>query len=382
MHTLHLRSFLVAILMAVSLLSTVFVFSPVSHVFATSRSSSSGHVYVLNNATSANSISAFNRASDGTLTLIGTTNLGGQGTGSPLNSQGSLIFSADKHWLFAVNAGSNQISVLSVGSQGNLSLASVSSSHGIRPVSLTFTSNHLYVVNAGNSSHSGNVTGFFVGTNGTLQALTGSTQPLSGPNPAPVQIQADPSGGTLLVTESFTNLIDTYAIHSNGSLDAPKFAHSAGAVPFGFAFDPVVPSLFIVSNVGSGQNAGAMTSYLLQSGLVIRSYGPVADNQTAACWVVITNNGNFTYTTNAGSGSVSGYQIGTNGKLTLFTTVSTGTNSNPNEEALTSDGNFLYIIDPGTSTLSAFQVQQNGGLVNVHLSNITLSTGITGLAAD
>ena len=169
---------------------------------------------------------------------------------------------------------------------------SVSSSGGFDPVSLTSTDNRLYVVNAGDSSHAANVTGFQVGTAGTLQPIAGSTQPLSSVNPAPAQVQADPSGDTLIVTEKSTNLIDSYHIRPNGSLGTPTFTPSTGTEPFGFAFNPVASSQFIVSDAFGGvTNAGALTSYQLHNGKVKLEDGPVADHQTAPCWVAITSNG-------------------------------------------------------------------------------------------
>ena len=379
----RIRLFMTAILMAVSLLSTVFMLSPVSRAFAASHRFVAGHVYVLNNPTGPNSISAFNRAANGTLTFVGTTAIGGQGSGAPLGSQGSLIRSPDGSRLFAVDAGSNQISVIAVDFQGNLTAVSVSSSGGFDPVSLTSTDNRLYVVNAGDSSHAANVTGFQVGTAGTLQPIAGSTQPLSSVNPAPAQVQADPSGDTLIVTEKATNLIDSYHIRPNGSLGTPTFTPSTGTEPFGFAFNPVASSQFIVSDAfGGATNAGALTSYQLHNGKVKLEDGPVADHQTAPCWVAITGNGRFAYTANAGSNSISGNSIGQNGTLTLLTMATTGTGSGPNEIVLTSDSSFLYALDTGTATLSAFRVQQNGSLMSVQLSNVTLSSSITGLAAD
>jgi hypothetical protein len=46
-------------------------------------------------------------------------------------------------------------------------------------------------------------------------------------------------------------------------------------------------------------------------------YVSVATHQTAACWVVVTEDGRFAYTTNTGSGSISGYEID-DGALTLL----------------------------------------------------------------
>lgn len=83
-----------------------------------------GHVYVNDNTEPANTIGAFDRHADGTLTPEAGSPfaVGGAGTGSGLASQGALQFSADGRFLIAVDAGSNQISVLRVHSDGSLSL--------------------------------------------------------------------------------------------------------------------------------------------------------------------------------------------------------------------------------------------------------------------
>ena len=39
----------------------------------------------------------------------------------------------------------------------------------------------------------------------------------------------------------------------------------------------------------------------------------VTTTETAACWVVVTKNGRYTYTTNTGSNSISGYRIAHDG---------------------------------------------------------------------
>jgi 6-phosphogluconolactonase len=384
MRIMRLRPLMISILMALSLLGAVLALSPLASASAANNRSVAGHVYVLNNPAGPNSISAFNRSANGTLTFASTTVIGGQGSGSGLGSQGSLILSPDRNWLFAVDAGSNQISVVAVDFRGNLTPVSVSSSGGVHPVSLTYSDNRLYVVNAGDTNNAGNVSGFRVRTNGTLHPITGSTQPLSAANPGPAQVQANFTGDTLIVTEKVTNVIDSYHIRLNGSLSAPTFTPSTGNEPFGFAFNPVHTSLFIVSDAfGGAANAGAMTSYRLDNGKVELEDGPVADNQNAPCWVVITRNGRFAYTSNTGSGSVSGYRIGQNGTLTLLpSTGNTGSGSSPTEMALTGSSRFLYVLDPGTATMSAFQVQSDGSLAAVGLGSITLSSSITGMAVD
>ena len=77
-----------------------------------------------NRLSTANTIGAFDRHADGTLTPEAGSPFaaGGAGTGSGLASQGALQFSADGRFLIALDAGSSQISVLRVHSDGSLSL--------------------------------------------------------------------------------------------------------------------------------------------------------------------------------------------------------------------------------------------------------------------
>src|SRR6266581_3299592 len=105
MHIMRFRPLMISILMAVSLLGAVLALSPLASASAANNNSVAGHVYVLNNPAGPNSISAFNRSANGTLTFASTTLIGGQGSGSGLGSQGSLILSLDRNWLFAVDAG-------------------------------------------------------------------------------------------------------------------------------------------------------------------------------------------------------------------------------------------------------------------------------------
>src|SRR5438105_9248393 len=120
-----------------------------------------GHVYVLNNNLSGqNSITIFDRAANGTLSSRGITAIGGMGSLAAFadGTQGSLIETPDHERVFAVDAGSDQISVLDV-NHGDVSLVGVFPSGGASPVSLTYGGGLLYVLNAANaSSAAANVT--------------------------------------------------------------------------------------------------------------------------------------------------------------------------------------------------------------------------------
>jgi 6-phosphogluconolactonase (cycloisomerase 2 family) len=344
---------------------------------------SPGAVYVLTNAASGNQVAVFNRAADGTLAAAGTFATGGLGTGGGLGSQGALVLSQDNRWLFAVNAGSNEISVFAVRPDG-LAWVDKVASGGVLPISLTVHHDLLYVLNAGGS---GNITGFVVAAHGKLSPLAGSTRPLSnggvGAAPGPAQVEFSPQGDVLVVTEKATNLIDTYAVEDGGLADGPVTHASVGATPFGFAFSRR-GQLIVSEAFGGAPGQSALSSYAVSEHDLDVVSASVHTHQTAACWVVVTQNGKYTYTTNAGSGSITGYRLGRDGRLSLLDadgrTGVTGDGSSPNDMALSHNSRYLYALDAGTHAISAFQVQSNGSLAPIAGAD-GLPAGAVGLAA-
>ncbi len=104
-----------------------------------------GAVYVLTNAATGNGVTIFSRESNGALKREGTVATGGRGTGGLLDAQGSLILSQGNEWLFAVNPGSDDISVFAVVEGSGLILLDRVPSGGERPISLTVSEDLLYV---------------------------------------------------------------------------------------------------------------------------------------------------------------------------------------------------------------------------------------------
>ncbi len=345
-----------------------------------SKQSSNVHaVYTLSNSSAGNKVIVYKRSGSGTLTNAGSFSTGGTGTGTGLGSQGALVL--DGNFIFAVNAGSDEVSVLSVGANG-LSLVDKKPSGGMQPVSLTTHGNLLYVLNAGGT---GNITGFRIKKNGSISQIAGSTKPLSSGSAGPAQIEFSPNGRVLIVTEKATNSIDTYVISNNGMANGPITQASAGATPFGFEFDKK-GHLIVSDAFGGGALAGAMSSYNVSTSGVSLITGPVFNKQTAPCWVAITKNGKFAYTTNTGTSNISGYKIEHNGSLKLFNdggnTASTGAGSSPIDMAISNNSRYLYALSGGTNTISIFRIDNgHGGLT--HEGTITgLWTGTVGLAAN
>src|SRR5688572_24724418 len=93
-----------------------------------------GYVFTLSNAQEGNQIIAYSRNAKGELQQINTFYpTGGLGSGAGLGSQGALVFQAESNLLFAVNAGSHEVSVLKLAKHG-IDLLDIVPSGGERPI--------------------------------------------------------------------------------------------------------------------------------------------------------------------------------------------------------------------------------------------------------
>ena len=315
-----------------------------------------GAVYALTNEAGGNAVAMYTRAASGSLTLLSSVPTGGVGGGSSLGSQGALALSGDGRWLFAVNAGSNDVSAFRITGRG-LSLTSRVASGGIRPISVTVHGDVLYVLNAGGD---GNISGFTIGSDGVLTPLAGSTRSLSGAGVGPAQVSFSPHGRWLVVTEKATNRLDVYAVGSDGVPGAAITTASAGGTPFGFAFGHQ-DELFVSEAAGSASSYG-----IAEDGSLSVTSSAVLTHQGAPCWAVITKNGKFGYTANAQAGSISGFAIADGGSISLIdgdgrTAVVGGGNV---DLALSSNSRYLYQLN-GDRSISGFRIEVDGHLTPV-----------------
>ena len=166
-----------------------------------------GHVYVNDNTAPINTVAGFDRDADGSLTAMAGSPfaVGGSGAGAPDASQGSLQLSANGRYLLAVDAGSNQISVLRIKPDGSLRPVQGSpvASNGLAPVSIAVHGDLVYVANAGPGASIGdtNYTGFRLNAGGHLRAIPNSTYVL--PNDSsPARCSSTVTGPVLQVPAS------------------------------------------------------------------------------------------------------------------------------------------------------------------------------------
>jgi 6-phosphogluconolactonase len=180
----------------------------------------------------------------------------------------------------------------------------------------------------------------------------------------PAQIAFSPNGRLLIVSEKLSSLIGVFPVRADGLTQAPSITPSSGLTPFGFGFDR--RGHVIVSEAAGGlPEQASVSSYRLLAGDALEVVsGSVPDHQTAACWIVVTGDARYAYTTNTGSGEVSSYRVMPDGSLSLLdsTASNTGDLSFPIDMALSRDSRFLYVHQRGPRAIGIFRIRNNGTL--------------------
>jgi DNA-binding beta-propeller fold protein YncE len=340
-----------------------------------------GVVFVQTDNTAGNQVVAYDRSADGTLRQAGTYptgGLGGQTGGSVadhLSSQGSLSYDPQQAVLFAVNAGSNTVSVFSV-SGDRLGLRQVIGSGGTFPVSVAVRGNLVYVLNAENG---GAVQGYWL-LFGRLFPIPDANRPL-GLDPTatpqfthtPGQVAFSPDGSQLIVTTKANgNDIDVFGIGFGGGLSAHPVVNSEpGTIPFGVAFDPA--GHLVVAETG----INAVATYTLNPDGTVTLIDAVPSGQAATCWVA--SDGNLLFASNAGSATESGYSASATGQLTLLG--QTPTDPGTTDAAVTPDGRFLYVQTGINGIVDEFAVNPGGSLTQIGSATVPGAVGGEGIAA-
>ncbi len=347
--------------------------------------SAAGAVFVMTNAAGGNEIVSYQRSVDGSLQEGQSFRTGGRGSGGvtdPLASQGSLTLSSDGSLLFAVNAGSGDISVFRVHG-ANLALIDRLPCGGSEPVAIAQHDSLVYVLNAGGAS---NVTGFRLHQDGTLSPIANSVAYLTAGNSGAASLSFSPDGQFLLVSEKITMNLDVFPVQSGGTLGAAVVSPSAGPGLFGVLFASNGIALATETGPAGGTNASSISSYSVQSsGALTTISASVPTLGAATCWHVITPDSRWVYTSNAGSANISGYSLSATGVLTPVAGTIVGTNpagSTNLDIALSSNGKFLYTLDSGTGMVSSFGINQDGTLTSLgEATGLTASAGFNGIAA-
>ncbi|MEV5531062.1 lactonase family protein [Streptomyces prunicolor] len=336
----------------------------------------SSAVFVQSDDTTANTVVAYARAADGTLAQQGVYATGGKGGILPgtvadhLASQGSLAYDRHHHLLYAVNAGSDTVTVFAVHGT-HLRRVQEISSGGSFPVSVTFHGDRVYVAN---TLGGGSVQGF-VRTGERLVKVPSWNRNLGldKATSAVGQISFTPDGSKLVVTTKASGQsIDVFPVGAHSGPSArPVVTSTPGAVPFGFAFDSA--GRLRVTEAGTN----SVGTFTVGRDGRLTAKGTVPTGQTATCWAVAA--GNHLYVSNAASGTLSGYRVGAQGQLTALG--NTATDAGTVDAAASSDGRYLYVQTGIKGLVDEFRVGANGSLTAIGSVEVPGGVGGEGIAA-
>ena len=344
-----------------------------------------GSVYTMSNAAGGNAVLMFPRATDGSLMPAQSVPTGGLGTGAGLGNGHGLVLSEDGLWLLVVNAGSSDVSLFAVGRNGLQLTGKPTPSGGTQPISVTVDDGLVYVLNAGSE----NIAGFQIsGSSAQLTALASSVRPLGGTGNGPAEISFSPDGRNLVVTEKATNQLVVFPVAADGTpAQSPEVVPSSGTTPFGFDFAGR-HELLVANAAGGAAGASSVSAYqIARNGNLTVTGSAVPTELTAACWLAVAPNQIYAYTADTPASTITGFLVGPRGSLTLLNgngvTASPGSGSKPIDLAFSQDGQFIYSLNSGSNTISAFQVDGQGVLTPVTTGvTQTIPTGANGLAVQ
>ena len=339
-------------------------------------------VFVQTDNTAGNTIVAYTRTASGGLQQAGSYPTGGNGgatNGSVvdhLSSQGSLAFDRRAGLLYAVNAGSNTVTVFRVFGD-RLVRSQVISSGGQFPVSVTFHGDQVFVLNAwGGASVAG-----FLQFGGHLIPVPSWTRNLGlGTSPStiftgtPGQVGFTPDGSQLVVTTK--NAVDTVDVFADGLFGPsaePTVTSLPGTIPFGFTFD----AYGHLARVETG--AGAVATFAIAPDGTLTQLGSAATGQAATCWITAAPEGTL-YASNAGSATESILATEPDGAITQLGTAAT--DAGTTDAVVSSDGQYLYVQAGGPGNVDAYRIGAGGSLTETGSVTVPGAVGGEGIAAS
>ncbi len=355
---------------------------PASAATAHPWSGQAGAVFVQTDNTAGNTIVAYTRTATGGLQQVGSYPTGGDGgatSGSVvdhLSSEGSLAYDRQAGLLYAVNAGSNTITVFRVFGD-RLARSQVISSGGQFPVSIAFHGDQVFVLNAwGGASIAG-----FLQIAGDLIPVPSWTRDLGlGTSSAtiftgtPGEVGFTPDGSQLVVTtKNAADTVDVFRDGPFGPSAEPAVTSLPGTIPFGFTFDQYGHLALVETG------AGAVATFAIAPDGTLTQLGSAATGQAATCWVTASPEGTL-YASNAGSGTESILSTEPDGTITQLGTVPT--DAGTTDAVVSADGQYLYVQAGGPGNVDVYRIGPGGSLTETGSVTVPGGVGSEGIAAS
>jgi len=275
--------------------------------------------------------------------------------GSPFpagNGAQMLVVHPSGKFMYVVNPGNNEddVSLFTISSGGGLTEVTPRTAVGTLPRILLLDSagNFLYVGNAG----SNNISVFSVGSSGGLTAV--STVPLGF---SPLDMQFTPSGSFLYVTGA-GNLIAGYTVNS-GALTLVAGPYQTGTTPSAIAIDPTSGFLYTANTLDSTISVFTIGA----SGALSEVSGSPLADPTGPAALLIDPSGKYLIAANQGSGNVSVYTITAGTGFPVAVTGSPFGATSPTSLAFDPNGKYM-LVGNLASGIQVFTFDSSTGALN------------------
>ncbi|CAA9564414.1 MAG: hypothetical protein AVDCRST_MAG49-2774 [uncultured Thermomicrobiales bacterium] len=232
------------------------------------------------------------------------------------------------------------------------------------------------------------VNGFTIDETGGLEPIADSARELSGGAMSGcAQVSFNPTGDVLIVSQIAANTITTFPVNEDGTLGEAVENEPTGNGPFGYAFD-ADGRLLVTENFQAAPSEGTVASYAIgEDGALEPIGGSVALGESDPCWFVVTPDGEYGFTASFGPlpslavedealrrGTIQSFRIGDDGTLELLDARAAEVGVGAADLALAGDGRFLYALNSVEGTITGFEVGESGAL--------TLVTSVGGLPSN
>ena len=315
---------------------------------------------------------------------VGTTAVSAAAQGS-VTSPAVTLTVATTIYAYATNFTDNTVSEFEVAGNGTLtplSTPTIASGHNPFSISVEPTGEYAYVANYGDDT----VSQYTIGAGGVLSPVGTGTVP-TGHNPNSVTI--DPADLHAYVANYGAGTVSQFTIGANGALipmSVPLV--TAGAKPASVTIAPNGLYAY-VANYGSGglstpNAAGTVSQYDVGSdGALTPMSIPTVVTGAEPNAVVVDPTSTYVYVANVNDNDVTLYNIGAGGALlpnAVQANVATGVH--PFGLAIDPTGSYLYVANSGSNTISQFSIGTGGVLTALTVPTVAAGAGVSSVTVD